>query len=311
MPEQWIDARTALEIGGSVNALCSRLYAGLIRARALRLKIGDEQSQGDHLVPQKLWWAQGAAALEQDWQAGDFSTWIDRSYEVKAFGVTFALSDVLEMVEFEQRASLRRKLSVAGNADWISARDARLLAVNELGIGINSVGEWLLEQARLGFVTGRAVLAQGCRVTPDESDWAWQEREWDIAPWFWSEFSSNGSSTQDWALGKFAGKGRSPDGLRAITLSGVHFHRPTLEALGEPKTVGTGPEPAKRGRKPVHDWECAANTVWGRIYRGEFAPKNQAQVENAYIAALTVDGAEPSESTVRPYANRLWTEYSK
>lgn len=65
MAEHWIDAAEALEIAGDRISLCTRLYAGLIPARARTLTIDDKSADGA-TVPKSFWWAKGHAALEQD-----------------------------------------------------------------------------------------------------------------------------------------------------------------------------------------------------------------------------------------------------
>ena len=65
------------------------------------------------------------------------------------------------------------------------------------------------------------------------------------------------------------------------------------------------------GRKRKYDWEEGGNAIWGAIYRAELIPNNQADVEKALQAHFRIGDDDPSESTVRPYANRIWTDYSK
>lgn len=77
--------------------ICERAHAGLIRARAQQVHEGDRVFR-DISVPKKFWWAEGHAALEQDWAAGDFSTWIDRTVRVRAFGVEFARGDIEKLL---------------------------------------------------------------------------------------------------------------------------------------------------------------------------------------------------------------------
>ncbi|MEH6743822.1 hypothetical protein [Hyphomonas sp.] len=77
--------------------ICERAHAGLIRARAQQLHEADRVFR-DVPVPKKFWWAEGYEALEQDWAAGDFSTWIDRRIRVRAFGVEFARGDVEKLL---------------------------------------------------------------------------------------------------------------------------------------------------------------------------------------------------------------------
>lgn len=74
--------------------ICERAHGGLIRARAEQFHHGPRVFH-NHDMPMEFWWAEGHQALEQDWAAGDFSTWIERSsIQLKAFGVTFAQADI-------------------------------------------------------------------------------------------------------------------------------------------------------------------------------------------------------------------------
>ncbi|MGI8943179.1 MAG: hypothetical protein ACR2FJ_02900 [Qipengyuania sp.] len=243
MIKQWIAASQALELAGSNLALCERLGAGLIKSRA-RLFLKDEERLEEVLLPAQFWWAEGREALEQDWEAGDFSTWIDNSEHWQAFGVTLDLAGVLEMLPFERRAIVSRELSIVGNVDWVPAKEARRYAYEQGNINPVVAGNFVIKQARLGFLTARAVLAQGSPGKRDENDWTWQFREWDIPGWFWEDFTSEGSSSQDWETGTFAGRGIGPDGTRWVTLSAVHFHRGSLPALAtaavQPKVESDG-----------------------------------------------------------------------
>lgn len=74
--------------------ICKRAYEGLIGARAEQFHF-DQHVFRDKDLPTEFWWAGGHDALEQDWAAGDFSTWISNgSIQLKAFGVTFARVDI-------------------------------------------------------------------------------------------------------------------------------------------------------------------------------------------------------------------------
>jgi hypothetical protein len=78
--------------------ICERAHAGMIRARAQQYQHGARVLQ-NHDIPKEFWWAEGHQALEQDWAAGDFSTWIERgSVQLKAFGVTFARADIEKLL---------------------------------------------------------------------------------------------------------------------------------------------------------------------------------------------------------------------
>jgi hypothetical protein len=309
MAEHWIDASKALEIVGDEYSICTRLHAGLITARA-RTLTSDESSKQDTSVPASFWWAEGREALEQDWVRGDFSTWIDSVTQVFALGVMFPLSQILEMVAFEQRAIIARQISVAGSADWLPAKEARRLAYEHYGRYPQSAADGIMELARLGFIGARAVLAQGEYSVRTNDRFTWEEREWNVPTWFWTDFSAHGRASQDWELGRFEGSGSAPDKTRKVVLSGVHFHRGSLAALG-PASAPVEAPAARGGRKPKYDWPAAINACWGRIYRGEPPVESQADIEQLLIEILTVRDVEPGESTVRPYASAIWAQYSK
>ena len=100
MSEEWISAANALAAlqptfseYSARMLICERAHAGMIRAQAKQLEIGRKVSQ-DVEIPKAFWWGKGHHALKQNWVAGDFSTWIDRSVEWKAFGVQFVHSDI-------------------------------------------------------------------------------------------------------------------------------------------------------------------------------------------------------------------------
>lgn len=307
MAEQWIEASRALELVGFTYALCERASVDLVKARARLLLIDDDRHE-EAFIPSKFWWAKGHEALAQNWASGDFSTWIDRSEEWKAFGVAFALSGLLEMLPFERRGQTARSFSVAGNADWISASEARAFAYNEGGVNPARADSAVIEQAQLGFLTARAVLAQGSKGRNDETAWSWEAREWDIPLWFWNDFANVGSSSQDWALGKFAGRGKSPNGLCYFTLHGVHFLRESQSAL-TPATIATSAisVPKNKGGRPpaafADDLMCA---IWGLIYQGDLKPKNQAEIERAMLDWAAANGQELGATLAREKAQKVF-----
>jgi hypothetical protein len=78
--------------------ICEGARGGLIRARAKQFHHG-QRIFDNHDIPKEFWWAEGRQGLEQDWAAGDFSTWIERgSIQLKAFGVTFARADIQKLL---------------------------------------------------------------------------------------------------------------------------------------------------------------------------------------------------------------------
>jgi hypothetical protein len=310
MAEHWIEASRAQELVGSTFTLCERAKAGLVKSHAQLLLVGSERHEGAE-IPSKFWWAEGHEALNQDWESGDFSTWIDRSAEWKAFGVRFALSGLIEMLPFERRALAARSLSVAGNPDWVSATEARKFSYNEGGVNPTRAATAVIEQAKLGFLTARAVVAQGSKGRSDETEWSWEAREWDISPWFWEECTHEDSSSQDWASGKFSGRGKGPNGLRYFTLLGVHFLRESLTALLPAKTAAvSNSEPRNKGGRPpaafADDLMCA---IWGLIHQGDLNPKNQAEIERAMLDWAARNDHELGTTMARGKARKVYATF--
>ncbi|WP_454641589.1 DUF2513 domain-containing protein [Bradyrhizobium liaoningense] len=77
--------------------ICERAHAGLIRARAEKF-IVDNKPEGECEIPAEFWWAEGHEALEQNWTAGDFGTWLRQRTRLRAFGVSFLRSDVEKII---------------------------------------------------------------------------------------------------------------------------------------------------------------------------------------------------------------------
>ena len=98
------------------------------------------------------------------------------------FGVTFALSGVLDMLPFEQRGKTAHRLSVAGNPAWVSARPAIQFAHEKAGFSMAAAAAAIFEHAQLGFLTGRAVLSERFGDA-HETLFISAEREWDIPQW--------------------------------------------------------------------------------------------------------------------------------
>ena len=91
MAYEWIAAETALRFLTDTpfpylyqQAICERAHSGMIATKAELLIWGGEEHR-HRIVPKEFWWAEGHEALEQNWEAGDFTTWIDQKVQVKAF----------------------------------------------------------------------------------------------------------------------------------------------------------------------------------------------------------------------------------
>ena len=313
----WIPARDAYatiaqEVTGQPNvAICSRAAEGLLKARA-QVYITQKGRTEKALVPTEFWWAKGHAALDQNWATGDFVTWIDRTFELKAFGVEFDFLGLKLMLSALRSAELARQLSVVSNPNWISAREARQFAWEQLGANPAAAGDLLIQHLKLGFVPGRAVLMQECR-SKNDADWVFEEREWDIPDWYWDCFVDKESSSQDWAQGKFSGRGLSPDGLRWITLSGVHFSASALRSLasGPSDESSVQVTPNKGGRPRKEWWDDLWCAIWGDVYRGDLKPKSQAEIERAMMDWAIAQDESVSESTLKPSARKMFAELQR
>jgi hypothetical protein len=316
MPQFWVPAVKALslvtrETGGeyaAILAICSRAHAGLLKSKADLLIAGDKRAE-QVPVPSDFWWAEGHEALEQDWATGDFSTWIEQRIHLRAFGVRFDFDGLRMLLPAEAAATALRELSVSGDPAWLSAREARRFMYDQVGVNPAKAGMHLIDQCRLGFVPARAQLMQKSDTgQPDR--WTLEEREWDVPSWFWSNFTAQDASSQDWDRGLLNGKGRAPEGRCWIRLSGVHFLRNALEGLlPDKEPVVDDAISANRGGRPRKEWWddlwCA---VWGRVYRGDLVPKSQADLERAMLEWVEARGQSVAESTVKPLARKMFLE---
>jgi hypothetical protein len=104
MHNEWLLAKEALAVlapslgvSSAMMGICKRAHAGLIRARAEHF-LQRNQEYRNHDIPKEFWWAEGHQALEQDWAVGDFSTWIEQTIQMKAFGVTFSRVDIEKLI---------------------------------------------------------------------------------------------------------------------------------------------------------------------------------------------------------------------
>lgn len=317
MAQEWIKANLALAYvsEGTLDhsarlRICERAHAGLIAAKAERILWGDQEKR-DEPIGKGFWWAGGHEALEQDWQAGDFSTWIDQKIEVRAFGVSFDFPALSELVPADKQAEALRRVSVLANENWISARELHLAMLAKVAPAYGT--EALTEACRLGQLGARAMRAT-CEYSQRSTFLLrWKAVEWDVPLWFWRDFTAKGRAKFEWPLGKVSGEGRKDGGPHRIELQGLHFHRSGLINLGI-ETAHTGAEQtddANRGRRPKYDWPAASLCIFGLINRGDFKPECQADIEKALIEHLSDGDFAPGESTVRPYAKLIWEENLK
>lgn len=293
----------------AILAICERAHAGLLIGRARLLIVGERRHE-NMIVPSTFWWAQGHEALQQNWTTGDFATWIEQSTHLRAFGVQFDFSGLRQMLPPEIASIAARELSVANDPGWVSAKAARRFMYERLGSNPATAGAELIDQCRLGFVAARAVLVQQsehAQFEPGDSG----EREWDVPEWFWQNFTKTGSSSQDWDRAIFSGKGRSPNSVRYMRLSGVYFEKSSLEALAEPEAIVSANQSNKGGRPRKEWWDELWCAIWGQIVHGELTPTSQAEIERAMLEWVEQRGESVAESTVKPMAKKVWLEWNR
>lgn len=239
MASQWINAATARLIvadGGSLSnaerSICVRAHNGLLNTRAKRFHFGDQKKE-DCFLPGDFWWAEGELALDQDWEAGDFSTWLEQKAELRAFGVEFELVGILALLPIERRPIVARSLSVEANQAWLSARAAREMIEKHEGLYWQAAQRRLIELAELGFVSARAVQMSRHH---QRSTSLVVEREWDVPLWFWESCMKSTEAKVDWTLGSFSGNAFVDRHWCRINLTGVHFLRAALMPHEEPKS---------------------------------------------------------------------------
>lgn len=102
--EEWLSARESLKLVHHVakdhsahRTICQRAHVGMIRAKAEKF-IQAGRDMGAVELPPEFWWAKGREALSQNWEAGDFDTWINKKYHWQAFGVEFLTDDIMKLI---------------------------------------------------------------------------------------------------------------------------------------------------------------------------------------------------------------------
>lgn len=168
----------------------------------------------------------------------------------------------------------------------------------------------LIDHCRLGFVNARAVLMQRANgARPD--DWHDEEREWDVPVGFWAVLASGSGGTKNWERGLFAARTVGVHGAVWLTLTGVHFFRPSLDVFLAAGQSPVAVPSAKGGRPAAEYWDELWCATWGEIYRGSLQPRKQGDIEKAMLGWLAARNFESAVSTVRARARLLWAAYQR
>jgi hypothetical protein len=331
MHEEWLSAADTMSLVEAVLGphqarltIARRAHHGLVRTRALRF-ISDKQSFDNAELPFKFWWAEGQEALEQDWIAGDFSTWINRYEQWRAFGVQFHRGDVLSILPAAKESlPLEEKADVAPSPtqNWVSAREAVVRIMSATGQdGMRSLYS-IISYVRTGHIKACAM------VIHEKIENRYHEREQEyrnaVVPlWFWEKCTSYDSSALDWQSGVFAGRGYHNGRTMVVRLTGVQFDGDDLEILDpqnqpsrqESNTKGLTPAVTssnrpKGGRPAAEWWDDLWVEICRQLYLGDLKPKMQSDIERAMLDWLANRGTTAAESTVRGRARKLWDAIS-
>ncbi|MBY4636569.1 hypothetical protein K5P26_05390 [Sphingopyxis sp. XHP0097] len=241
MDEEWISAKDALAfmqraapITDQRRTICKRAYAGLIKARAATL-ILPSGNHSDANIGEDFWWAEGGAALEQNWVTGDFSTWINQKYQVKAFGVHFLADDIYSIVPGAAKAAGR----------WIESVDAVELVAAEGGVVAADA------LAAIIHCCGSQLIASRCTAL----SWQYSDRyetmfnehlDNGVMPaWFWRTSARHPDAILNWRAGNFAGPGVTDhEDYCQAQAKGVTFERAELFNASEYARDFQSPAPA-------------------------------------------------------------------
>lgn len=230
MDDEWISAKDALAFlqraapfTDQRGTICKRAHAGLIQARAQTLVLPDAK-YSDANVGAGFWWAEGHAALEQNWVTGDFSTWIDKKYEVKAFGVYFAADDIYGIVPSAAKAAGR----------WIESAEAVELVAAASRVSTSDALTAIIHCCVNQLIVSRCQSLSW--QYSDRYDTLFDERiDNDVVPaWFWRTSARHPDAVLNWRGGNFAGPGvTEQDDYCQAQARGVTFNRVELSNASE------------------------------------------------------------------------------
>ncbi len=240
MAEKWISAKMALElVEQSVGVylankvIAKRANVGLIQAKAKRL-IWAKEVKDDTLIPKEFWWAGGEAALEQSWGSGDFSTWLNNTHHLQAFGVCFNRADI------EAAAGITIE-----DSQWVTTKQALTLVEKLCGGSQFGVAGQILEYLRIGHIEAKASAMHltvhdryGTNQDGSTND------ELTIPEWFWEKCTEQDQCVLDWQSGMFSGKGYINGDTHQAKFIGVKLRASDLKIFEQCDDTEQSVEPA-------------------------------------------------------------------
>jgi hypothetical protein len=316
---EWLSSAEALRRAAEVmgdfparHAIANRAHDGLVRARAERF-VKHRDVLDDVDLPADFWWAGAHAALKQNWDTGDFSTWIKELWHWKAYGVRFLARDIAKMLP----AKTERGPQEA--RQWMSAREAVTRVMQAAGQDSRRSLYAILAYARTGDIAARALTMKvevSKRAEPVRTT---EDRDVEVPLWFWDRCTGAESSNLDWKSGVFSGRGVYNGETFAVRLTGVRFDASGLELLAPadeaPSELHEARSPASgsRGRPAAAWWDDLLIEMFRRLWEDNWQPRTQAELVEAMHEWLAHnpgdDPAKPREaadSTLKARAKKLF-----
>jgi hypothetical protein len=313
---EWVPAAEALRRVSQImteyqarHAIADRAHDGLVRARAVRF-LKHRQTFDDVELPKEFWWAGAHEALEQNWPAGDFSTWINRTWQWKAYGVRFSRDDIEAMLPQRERLVFARM--APGN--YAPAATCLRELHTTLGCDEAAAERLILRGCRAGLIPGRCARIQ-CRVRDRYGEKEEEDTNVAVPQWFWEECLEGEGTVLNWRTGRFAGNGVVDGDEHKVILSGVEFQVGAIVELegiearpGRASSGATGTQDApieKRGRKLSDGWRIWVAELVAYVHDNGYpdgvGSQGQEELIQAVAGALAARGEEGlARTTVQP-----------
>lgn len=318
--DEWLTAAdTMAQVGGAMGqhtaalTICGRAHDELVRTRAERFI--KHQASFEHVeLPSQFWWAEGHEARDQNWVSGDFSTWINRTYQWKAYGVRFNRADIEALLPKRERATFPR--TQPGN--YAPAATCLRELQTALGCSSETAEQLILRACRAGVVPARCADMR-CRVLDRHGEHESGDTDVAVPQWFWEDCLDSKDAILNWKSGRFAGSGLVDGDLYKAIVSGLEFQVGAiveLEGIDVPSDdANRPPAPAdqaqvqastpKTGRKLSDDWKPWVAELVSYIHVHGFpegvGSQGQEELIKGVAEALAKRGKEGlSRSTVQP-----------
>lgn len=305
----------------AAELICARACDGIIVAKAQTLIWGAER-RSDIEIPDAFWWARGHAALTQNWETGDFETWINQRVHCRAYGVTFLNSDIRAMVPANGAASAGQDAKTPGamTDDFLSAAEASRHVEKALGLSRDRAADLIKRYCAADLLRSRCekisvTIKNRYGSVEDEGDATELDHQ------IWENISFAWGGVEDWAGGRFVGRILDDGEERKVRLRGVRFSASDIadliaaeepaESIAAEEPKATAANVVTGGRPPAVFWDALWAEICRALYLGDLKPERQADIERAMLAFVEERGFDAGVSTIRPRARKLWRAISQ